>query len=221
MTEIAARLQSVKQKIDAAAKAAGRAASAVKLTAVSKGKNEADVHAALAAGQRIFGENRVQEAKGKYANLRAQYPDLELHLIGPLQTNKADDAVELFDVIETLDRPKLAEALAKALAKSRRALSCYIEINIGDETQKAGIAPEACGDFLKLCREQYKLNVTGLMCIPPRDRDPVPYFKSMQALALQHGLSNLSMGMSGDFEAAINCGATEVRIGTAIFGARE
>jgi pyridoxal phosphate enzyme (YggS family) len=225
MTNIADNLKIVRSKIDAAARAAGRdhadPMTAVTLVAVTKTHPVEAVQAALAVGQRIFGENRVQEAKTKYSDLRTTYSDLELHLIGPLQTNKAEDAVTLFDVIETLDRPKLADALAAAIRKTGRKPVFYIEINIGAETQKAGIAPDELGNFLRYCRDDCGLNVAGLMCIPPQGQDPAPFFSRMRELAFQHNLPHLSMGMSADFETAIREGATSVRVGTAIFGARD
>jgi pyridoxal phosphate enzyme (YggS family) len=220
MNNIENNIQSVRSKIEAAAKAAGRDPSSVKLIAVSKTKSLDDVQAALIAGQMRFGENRVQEAKGKFAALRDSYSDLELHLIGPLQTNKAEEAVRLFDVIETLDRPKLADAMASAVKKVDRAPVFYIEVNIGNEPQKAGIAPDEVGEFLDYCRSKCGLNVIGLMCIPPQHDDPEHHFKRMAALAIKHKLAHLSMGMSSDYEIAIKCGATDVRVGTAIFGAR-
>ncbi len=174
----------------------------------------------LAAGHRHFGENRVQEAAGKYPALKARYPDLRLHLIGPLQTNKVRDAVALFDVIETLDRPKLAEALAKEMARTGRSIPCLIEVNIGAEPQKAGVAPEEAEAFLERCRGEWKIGIGGLMCIPPAGEDPVPHFRRLKALADTLGLSHLSMGMSGDYEQAIDCGAAEIRVGTALFGSR-
>jgi pyridoxal phosphate enzyme (YggS family) len=163
----------------------------------------------------------VQEAKGKFPDLRAACPDIELHLIGPLQTNKAEEAVKIFDVIETLDRPELAAALSKSMRKTGRTLPCYIEINIGNEAQKAGIRPEQLDDFLRLCRDEHGLKVIGLMCIPPQDENPAPHFARMKQLADTHHLPHLSMGMSADFEIAIQEGATEVRVGTAIFGERK
>jgi pyridoxal phosphate enzyme (YggS family) len=204
----------------AAAGAMGRDVAAIRLIAVSKGQSTDDVKEALKAGQRCFGENRVQEAEAKFGPLRALYSDLELHLVGPLQTNKAEAAVQLFDVIETLDRPKLAQELAKAITKTGRTPRLSIEINSGNEPQKAGIAPAALGDFLAFCNQGCGLSVTGLMCIPPHTTDPEPYFRELKTLADQHGLSHISMGMSADFETAIRCGATEVRVGTALFGAR-
>lgn len=191
-----------------------------RLVAVSKFHPQEAVVEALKAGHRLFGENRVQEAKAKFPELRDAYPDIELHLIGPLQTNKADEAVRVFDVIETLDRPQLAAALSKAMLKSKRRIPCLIEVNIGNESQKAGIEPEKLDDFLRLCRDEYGLTIIGLMCIPPHNEDPKPYFRKMRILADHHQLPHLSMGMSGDFEDAIHEGATLVRIGTAIFGER-
>lgn len=173
----------------------------------------------LAAGHRQFGENRVQEAEGKYPRLRTLYPDLALHLIGPLQTNKVRQAVALFDRIETLDRPKLAQALAVEMKRSGRTLPCLIEVNIGDEPQKAGIAPQATAEFLGFARG-LDLVIDGLMCIPPAGQDPLPFFARLANLARELGLSRLSMGMSGDYAAAIACGATQIRVGSALFGAR-
>jgi len=174
----------------------------------------------LAAGHRHFGENRVQEAAGKFPALKEIYPDLRLHLIGPLQTNKVRDAVALFDVIETLDRPKLAEALSKEMARSGRRIPCLIEVNIGAEPQKAGIAPDETAAFLERCRGEWDLEIGGLMCIPPAGEDPEPHFRRLKALADQLGLPHLSMGMSGDYQQAIACGAGEIRVGTALFGTR-
>jgi pyridoxal phosphate enzyme (YggS family) len=220
MPDIADNLTLVRRKIAMAAAQAGRRENSVKLVAVSKGKSQEAVKLALAAGQRHFGENRVQEAKAKFAALRQEYGDLELHMIGPLQTNKAEEAIKLFDAIQTLDRPKLAETLAAAVKKTGRAPAIYVEVNSGGEAQKAGIAPGDLGGFLELCRARYALNIAGLMCIPPQHEDPSAHFSRLAELAAQFGLTRLSMGMSADFEAAIACGATEVRIGTAIFGTR-
>jgi len=218
---IAAHLTAINERLRRAALAVGRDAGSVRLVAVSKFHSQEVVRSALEAGQRLFGENRVQEAKAKFLPLRATYPDIELHLIGPLQTNKTDDAVRIFDVIDTLDRPQLAEALAKAMQKTGRFLPCFIQINSGHEEQKAGIAPEKLGDFLNLCRDTHGLTVAGLMCIPPQAGDPRSHFAALRRLAEAHGLLHISMGMSADFEAAIGEGATEVRIGTAIFGERK
>jgi PLP dependent protein len=217
---IADNLAVIRSRIAAACGAAMRDLESVTLVAVSKTHPAEAVAAALAAGQRVFGENRVQEAQAKYPALRAQHPDLRLHLIGPLQTNKVKEAVALFDVIETVDRPKLAEALAKEMARQSRSLDCFIEVNIGGEAQKAGIAPEAAADFIAECRSRWKLHIQGLMCIPPEGQDPIPFFVKLAEIAAENDLKGLSMGMSADFEAAIGCGASHVRIGTAIFGAR-
>ena len=191
-----------------------------KLVAVSKTFSATEIEPVISAGQRIFGENRVQEAQGKWPGLRLKYPDLELHLIGPLQSNKAAEAVALFDVIQTIDRPKIAEAIAKACTRQGRALRCFVQVNTGREPQKAGVLPEAVDDFLHLCRQAYRLNVVGLMCIPPAEVDPKPHFKALAQMAARNGLKELSMGMSGDFETAIAEGASYVRIGSAIFGTR-
>jgi pyridoxal phosphate enzyme (YggS family) len=193
----------------------------VALVAVSKRQPDARIDAALAAGQRIFGENRVQEATGRWAPRRTDYPDLTLHLIGPLQTNKAGDAVALFDVIEVVDRPKLARALAAEMIRQNRRLACYIQVNTGEEPQKAGIAPADADAFITQCRDEFGLDVVGLMCIPPVDEEAAMHFALLQTIARRNGLSRLSMGMSDDFEEAIAFGATSVRVGSAIFGARE
>ena len=198
----------------------GKVAGRAHLVAVSKTVTGAAIEPVISAGQRIFGENRVQEAASKWPTLRLRYPKLELHLIGPLQSNKAAEAVSLFDVIQTVDRPKIAEALAKEMKKQGRALRCFVQVNIGSEPQKAGVEPDGLDDFLELCRKDYGLNVVGLMCIPPAESDPKPYFRAMAQMARRNGLQELSMGMSGDFEAAIAEGATYVRVGSAIFGGR-
>ena len=210
----------MRTQIAEAATKAGRDPRSVALVAVSKTHGIRAVRRALAAGQRIFGENRVQEAASKFPQLRADYPDLILHLIGPLQTNKVKEAVALFDVIETVDRPKLAEKLAHEMYRTGKRPHCYIQVNIGNEPQKAGVAPHDVSALLALSRDDYRLPIVGLMCIPPADRDPTPYFAQMAALAKQHHLPILSQGMSGDFPAAITAGATHVRVGTAIFGQR-
>lgn len=217
---IEGNLSAVRARVSLAARNAGRADTAVTLVAVSKTQTADAVRAALVAGQRDFGENRVQEAAAKFPALRAEFPDLRLHLIGPLQTNKVDDAVRTFDVLQSVDRPKLAASLANAMSKFQRRPDCYIQVNIGEEPQKAGIAPSLVGEFVLECRERYKLPVVGLMCIPPMNEAPEPYFKQLRAIAESQGLAQLSMGMSGDYEAAIACGATTVRVGTAIFGQR-
>ena len=218
---IAANLATVRGRIETAARGAGRAADGVTLVAVSK-TNPADVvRAALAAGQRVFGENRVQEALEKFPALRREFPDLVLHLIGPLQTNKVRDAVAHFDVIETVDRPRLAEALAREMERAGRHLPCLIEVNTGEEAQKAGVLPADADAFIADCRDRLGLHIDGLMCIPPHDEEPSPHFALLREIARRHALPVLSMGMSADFETAIRFGATHVRVGTAIFGARQ
>jgi pyridoxal phosphate enzyme (YggS family) len=217
---IADNLAALRSRIAAACSAAMRDLESVTLVAVSKTHPAEAVAAAIAAGQRVFGENRVQEAQAKYPALKARHPDLRLHLIGPLQTNKVKEAVALFDVIETVDRPRLAESLAKEMVRQNRSLDCFIEVNIGSEAQKAGIAPDEAADFIAECQNRWKLRVEGLMCIPPEGQDPVPFFMKLVQIAGQNGLRRLSMGMSADFEAAIGCGASHIRVGTAIFGAR-
>lgn len=217
---VAANLRHVLDAVAAAVAAAGRPAGSVRLVAVSKTQPAAVIRPALAAGHRRFGENRVQEAEGKWPTLRAEYPGIELHLIGPLQTNKVREAVALFDVIETVDRPKLARALAVEMTRSGRRPDCYVQVNTGEEPQKAGILPAEAETFVAACRDEHGLPVKGLMCLPPADEDPEPHFRMLRDLARRTGLAVLSMGMSGDFPAAIDCGATHVRIGTAIFGAR-
>ena len=218
--EIAARLTEVRAKIVAAAEGAGRDPNEVTLVAVSKTHPAAAVEAALAAGQTVFGENRVQEAQGKFPALKAAHPSLRLHLIGPLQTNKVKDALGLFDVIETVDRPKLARALAKEAAKLGVAPECYIQVNTGEEAQKAGIAPGEADAFVAECRD-LGLRIAGLMCIPPVDEEPALHFAFLREIARRNALAGLSMGMSGDYETAVRFGATLVRVGTGIFGPRE
>lgn len=218
--DIAAALASVRARIAAAAREAGRDPGEVSLVAVAKTHPAAAVERAIAAGQRLFGENRVQEAQAKWPDLKAAHPDVRLHLIGPLQTNKLRDAIGLFDVIETLDREKLADELVKEREKGRRLPACYVQVNIGEEPQKAGIAPEEADGFIRHCRDALALPVEGLMCIPPLDDAPAPYFALLAEIAARNDIDALSMGMSGDYEIAIKLGATHVRIGTAIFGNR-
>lgn len=218
---IGTNLRGVWARIEGSARGAGRPTDAVTLVAVSKTKPKGAVREALAAGQRVFGENRVQEALEKFPSLRNEFPDLTLHLIGPLQTNKVKDAVAHFDVIETVDRPRLAEALAREMALSGKRPSCLIEVNIGEEQQKAGVLPAAADDFIADCRHRLRLPIAGLMCIPPHDEEPSPYFALLREIARRNNLPVLSMGMSADFETAIRFGATHVRVGTAIFGARQ
>jgi pyridoxal phosphate enzyme (YggS family) len=217
---IAANLAAVREKIAAAARAADRAPDSISLVAVSKTHPASAVRQALAAGHRVFGENRVQEAQAKYPELRAEFPDLALHLIGPLQTNKVRDALATFDVIESVDRPRLAQALAKEMEHSGRRPPCLIEVNTGEEAQKAGIMPAAADQFIVECRDRLGLPIVGLMCVPPIDEEPALHFALLREIARRNELDVLSMGMSADFEKAIRFGATHVRVGTAIFGAR-
>jgi len=221
MTNIADNLKDVQAKIAKRADKWGQDASRVELVAVSKKQPVEKLRAALEAGQRVFGENRVQEAQQKWPALREEYEGISLHLIGPLQTNKAKEAIALFDVIETVDRPKLARILSNEMEKQGRQIPVYIQVNIGAEDQKAGIPIEEADDFIKSCRDELKLDVKGLMCIPPAEEQPAPYFALLGKIAARNGLDHLSMGMSGDFEYAVQYGATSVRVGTGIFGARE
>lgn len=192
----------------------------VQLVAVSKTFSADDVRPLLLAGQRVFGENRVQEAQAKWPGLRQDYPDTELHLIGPLQTNKVKDAVKLFDVIESVDREKLAAALAKEMRAQGRHLACFVQVNIGAEPQKAGVSIANAPAFVARCQSDFGLDIVGLMGIPPADQMPGPYFAQLAQLSREAGLAQISMGMSGDFETAIAMGATQVRIGSALFGTR-
>ena len=217
---IAANLAAVRERIALAALAAERPPESVTLVAVSKTHSMASVREALMAGHRAFGENRVQEAQGKYPQLREEFPDLALHLIGPLQTNKVRDAVAEFDVIESVDRPRLAQALAREMEHSGRRPPCLIEVNTGEERQKAGVMPADADGFIGECRERLGLPIIGLMCVPPLEEEPAPHFALLREIARRNDLKILSMGMSGDFEKAIRFGATHVRVGTAIFGAR-
>jgi PLP dependent protein len=217
---IAAQLESVRVRIDEAARRAGRLPGSVTLVAVAKTYPTEDVEAALAAGQSVFGENRVQEAMAKYAPLRGAGRKFELHLIGPLQSNKVREAVATFDTIQTLDRPKLAAALAAEFARSDRRPRLFVQVNTGAEPQKAGIAPESVDAFLEECRKVHRLAIDGLMCIPPADEPAAPHFALLCQIARRNDLTGLSMGMSGDFETAVALGATHVRVGSAIFGRR-
>jgi hypothetical protein len=217
---IAENLADILARIDAARKAAIKPAASTKLVAVSKTVPETGIRQAIAAGQRLFGENRVQEAQGKYPALKQEFPDLELHLIGPLQTNKVKDAAALFDVIQTLDRPKLADALAQERDKSGRSPRLFLQVNTGEEPQKAGVLPREAAALIAHARK-LELPLEGLMCIPPVDDDAAPHFAFLAKLARDQGLSDLSIGMSDDFELAAKFGATHVRVGTAIFGARK
>ena len=218
--DVIANLAAVQGRVADAARAAGRQPSAVTLVAVSKGHPADRALAALVAGHRTFGENRVQEAQAKWPALKSAYADVTLHLIGPLQTNKVRDAVRLFDVIETVDREKLARALAAEMARQDRRPQLFVQVNIGEEPQKAGVPPRDADAFLALCRDELRLEIAGLMCIPPADREPAPYFALLREIARRNGIPALSMGMSGDYETAIRLGATLVRVGTAIFGTR-
>ncbi len=219
-SDIAAARAAILDRIARAAAAGDRAPESVTLNAVSKQQPDDRVEAMLATGQRVFGENRVQEAEARWAERRARYPDLQLRLIGPLQSNKAADAVALFDVIESLDRPKLAAALADEARKQGKSPEILIQVNTGEEEQKAGIAPLEADAFIKAARETYGLPITGLMCIPPVDEEPAMHFALLAKIAARNGLPVLSMGMSDDFETAIRFGATHVRVGSALFGAR-
>ena len=217
---IAGRLSEVRGEIDGAAEKAKRDPQSVKLIAVTKTVPALTIEEAIAAGQRRFGENRVQEANSKWPPLKARHPDLELHLIGPLQSNKTEEAVALFDVIQTVDRPKIARALAEEMARQGRRPRLLVQVNTGEEAQKAGIAPQDTDRFVAQCHDEFGLNIDGLMCIPPFDEEPSPHFALLAKIASRLGLKELSMGMSGDFAKAILFGATYVRVGTAIFGER-
>ena len=218
--DIAANLAEIHARIARAAGAGKRAADSVQLVAVSKTKSAELILEAIAAGHLVFGENRVQEAQAKYPEIKARHPAVKLHLIGPLQTNKAKSAVELFDVIETLDRPKLARALAKEAARAGHCPECFVQVNTGEEAQKAGVAPAEADALIALARDELGLPVTGLMCIPPLDEPASPHFALLAKIAARNCIDKLSMGMSADFELAVQMGATHVRVGTAIFGSR-
>lgn len=217
----AGRLAAVRQEIAAACREAGRDSAAVELVAVSKTFAAPAIEPVLAAGQRVFGENRVQEARAKWPELKQHYPDVVLHLIGPLQSNKAREAVQFFDCIHTVDRPSLCAALAKEIERAGRAPTLLVEVNTGAEPQKAGVLPENADAFLRACRESYGLTIGGLMCIPPLEEPPAPHFALLAKIAARNGLTGLSMGMSADFTTAIRFGATMVRVGSAIFGDRK
>ena len=213
-------LDDVKAEIAAACSEANRNPDEVTLIAVSKTFSAAAIEPVVAAGQRVFGENRVQETKGKWPDLLARHPGLSLHLIGPLQSNKAKEAVAMFDAIHSVDRSSLCEALAKEIGRQGRMPQLFVEINTGAEAQKAGILPEDADAFLRACKDNYGLTIFGLMCIPPFDEAPAPHFALTAKIAARNGLTQLSMGMSADYRIAIQFGATHVRIGSAIFGAR-
>jgi len=220
MAGAAHRLAEVRARIAAAAERSGRDPKTVRLIAVSKTFEPNEIEPVLRAGHAEFGENRVQEAGRKWPGLRESCPGVQLHLIGPLQTNKVRDAIALADAIHTLDRDKLAAEIGKEIARQGRRPTLLVQINTGEESQKAGVAPREAGSFVQRCRDTHGLTIDGLMCIPPVDADPTPHFTMLRQLAGQLDLALLSMGMSGDFETAIQCGATHVRVGSAIFGER-
>ncbi|MCJ8310591.1 MAG: YggS family pyridoxal phosphate-dependent enzyme [Rhizobiaceae bacterium] len=214
------RLKNVLDGIKEAESQADRAPGSVQLIAVSKTFDADHIRPVLQSGHRIFGENRVQESQGKWPQLKEEYPDTELHLIGPLQSNKTSEAVALFDVIHTVDREKIAKALAKEMSKQDRVLKLYVQVNTGREEQKAGIDPHQAVEFVERCRSEHGLKIVGLMCIPPFDENPGPHFALLRKLAEEAGVAELSMGMSADYQTAIEFGSTSVRVGSAIFGAR-
>jgi hypothetical protein len=220
MSESAANLSDILARIDAARKKAVAPAPSTTLIAVTKTHDADAIRPVLDAGHRVFGENRVQEAMGKWPALRTVYKGIELHLIGPLQSNKTREAIETFDAIHSLDRPKLAHALKAELEKQPKPMTMFIQVNTGEEAQKAGVAPKDAATFIALCRDELRLPVKGLMCIPPNNENAAPHFALLQKLARENALDLLSMGMSGDFESAIKFGATHVRVGSAIFGER-
>lgn len=217
---VVANLAAVKRAIAESARDSGRDPETVTLVAVTKTHDAGTIRPALEAGHRVFGENRVQEARTKWPDLKREFPGIELHLIGPLQTNKVREAIALFDVIETVDRPKLARALADEMDRAGRRPACLVQVNTGREDQKAGIAPEQADTLIRLCRDEYRLPVTGVMCIPPVGESPEPHFRLLAEIAARNGLAVVSMGMSGDYESAVRLGATHVRVGSAIFGSR-
>ena len=218
--DIAGRLAEIRARMERAAREVGRDPASVELIAVSKTFDADAIRPVIAAGQRHFGENRVQEAKGKWPALKAETPGIVLHLIGPLQSNKAREAVELFDAIHTIDREKIARAVAEEIARQRRKPQLFVQVNTGEEPQKAGVSPRDAAAFVSLCRDELGLAISGLMCIPPVDEEPAVHFAFLAKLAREAGVSGLSMGMSDDFETAVELGATHVRVGSAIFGSR-
>jgi pyridoxal phosphate enzyme (YggS family) len=217
---VTGRLDEVHQRMARALERSGRTLDAARLIVVSKTFDAAAIAPVLAAGQRDFGENRVQEAQGKWPALRERFPDLRLHLIGPLQSNKAREAVALFDCIHSIDRPKIAQSIAAEMARAGKQLTLFVQVNTGEEPQKAGVMPGEADAFLARCRTEWGLSIAGLMCIPPADEPPSPHFALLAKIAARNGLSGLSMGMSGDFEQALMLGATHIRVGSAIFGNR-
>lgn len=221
VVDVAANLRAVRERIEEAAKESRRRASDTSLIAVSKTHGAERITSALDAGHCIFGENRVQEAEAKWPPLREAFPSVELHLIGPLQTNKAKAAVAVFDVIQTIDRPKLARVLSEEMSRAGRQRDCFVQVNIGEEPQKAGVPPTEADRLIAECRERYRLRVRGVMCIPPFGQEPSPYFALSAKIAERNSLPWVSMGMSDDYEVAIAFGATHVRVGSAIFGPRD
>lgn len=221
VTAAGQRLDEVRERIERAAKSVGRQDSTISLIAVSKTQPAAAIIPVIHAGHRLFGENRVQEAQGKWPELKAKFSNLELHLIGGLQTNKVKDAVQLFDYIHTVDRPKLARAISREIQKQGKKPKLFVQINTGDEPQKSGIRLDDVDKFVDQCRDEFKLEIEGLMCIPPVDEEPALHFALLQKIAEKQHITSLSMGMSADFETAVQFGSTHVRVGTAIFGARQ
>jgi len=219
LNAFAENLSAVETAIAAALKEAGREGP-VEVIAVSKTQGEEKLREALAAGQRVFGENRVQEAKAKWPALKTEYPDIVLHLIGPLQSNKAAEAVALFDVIQSVDRVKIARAIAEESRRQDRNPRIFVQVNTGAEPQKAGVAPDGTDAFIAQCRDEFGLEIEGLMCLPPANEAPAPHFALLEKIARRNGLNSLSMGMSGDFEIGVQLGASHVRVGTALFGER-
>ncbi len=220
LSEFSEAFNQTQKKINKAADASGRSAEQITLIAVSKQQQEDNIEASLAAGHRVFGENRVQEAQQRWAARKNHYHDLTLHLIGPLQSNKVADAVRLFDVFHTVDRPKIAMAIAKEAVRQNKDIECFIQVNTGDEPQKSGISPDDLADFIEFCQTEADLSINGLMCIPPIDEEAALHFGFLNTLAARNNLTGLSMGMSADYEEAIKFGATHVRIGSALFGSR-
>ena len=221
LSNISEAFTRVKTKIDRVAVDCNRSAEEITLIAVSKQQQEDRVDASLASGHRVFGENRVQEAQKRWSTRKYDYPDLRLHLIGPLQSNKAADAVRLFDVIHSIDRPKIALAISKEAARQNKDIECFVQVNTGDEPQKSGISPCDLSSFVDFCQKEVGLTITGLMCIPPMDEEAAIHFGFLNTLASRNNLTGLSMGMSGDYEEAIRFGATHIRVGSALFGSRE
>jgi pyridoxal phosphate enzyme (YggS family) len=217
LADASARLRTVQSRIEQALKRSGRPVDSAKLTAVTKQRSASEIENLILAGQDVFGENRVQEAAGKWPILKAKHPGISLRLIGPLQTNKVRDACKLFDAIETLDRPSLAAALSKEFKRTGVSCDLYVQVNVGEEPQKAGVSLDEVDEFIKLCREGFGLMVSGLMCIPPAQKPAAPFFALLSEIARRNDLSHLSMGMSSDYETALQLGATRVRVGTALF----